>query len=171
MRVMTCLICLLAASLVLAGCGAKKPVITEGASVKFNYTLTVDGKVMDSSEGREPLACVQGSHQIVPGLEEQLLGMKVGESKTVTVPPEKGYGQRDTTAVRQVPLTSFANPESLRVDGVVRGESEGRRIAARVTQIGPDTVTLDFNHPLAGKTLVFDITITEIVPPAKPAAG
>jgi FKBP-type peptidyl-prolyl cis-trans isomerase SlyD len=69
-----------------------------------------------------------------------------------------------------VPLNNFANPESLHVDGVVRGVGEGgQRIAARVAHVGPDSVTLDFNHPLAGKTLVFDITITEVVPPAKGA--
>lgn len=165
---------LLLASLAIAGCGLlkKEPKIEAGSSVKFHYTLTVDGQQFDSSTGREPMAYVQGKQMIVPGLEEQLTGMKVGEKKTVTVAPEQGYGPSNPMAVQTVPRAVFNNPDSLHVGDMVRGSANGQAFPARVAAITPDSITVDMNHPLAGKTLVFDVEIIEVTPAAeKPAQG
>jgi FKBP-type peptidyl-prolyl cis-trans isomerase SlyD len=160
---------LLSFALALAGC-AKKPVIKEGSSVKINYTLKVDGEVVDSSEGREPYAFVQGQHEVVPGLEEQLVGLKVGDQRTITVTPEKGYGTSNPAAVQDVPRAAFGDADSLKPGDIVRGNSGGREFAARVVEITSDTIKLDMNHPLAGKTLVFDITVIEVLEAGKETA-
>jgi FKBP-type peptidyl-prolyl cis-trans isomerase SlyD len=159
---------LLAVLPALAGCGLlkKEPRIEEGSSVKIHYTLTVDGQQVDTSSGREPLAFVQGQHMIIVGLEEELAGMKAGEKKTVTVAPEEGYPS-NPLAVQTVPRSAFSNPDSLQVGDVVRGNSQGRDFPARVTVITPDSITVDMNHPLAGKTLVFDVEVIEITPPSE----
>lgn len=163
---------LLAAALAAAGCGLfkKEPVIETGASVKFHYTLTVDGQQFDSSAGREPLPFVVGHNDIVPGLETQLVGMKVGEKKSITVAPEQGYGPSNPMAIQTVPRAAFSNPDSLHVGDMVRGNSNGQAFPARIAAITPDSITVDMNHPLAGKTLVFDVEIIEITPAGKEAA-
>lgn len=166
--------CLLVGILALAGCrlGAKSPTIKDGSSVKFNYVLHVDGAVVDSSGSRGPLAFVEGQHGIVPGLEEAMLGLKVGDKKTITVSPEKGYGPPNPDAIRKAPKTAFSQPNDLKPGDMVRGNAGGRPFAARVVSVDADSIHLDMNHPLAGKTLVFDITVTEVLEPgAKPAAA
>ena len=158
---------ILLAALALTSCnksklGGNSTVVQKGSAVKINYTLTVDGKVLDSSVGQEPLSYIQGANQIVPGLEEELQGLKAGDKKKVTVAPEKGYGIRDQSAVRKVPKTSFQNMEGLQVGSVVSGQSNGRKFQATVAGIEAKEITLDFNHPLAGKTLNFDIEVVEV---------
>ena len=89
--------------------------IKEGSKVKFDYTLTVDGKVADTSAGRGPLEYTHGAGHIIPGLEEELLGMKVGDKKTVKVAPEKGYGKVLEEAIRRVPKEAIGGAENLKV--------------------------------------------------------
>lgn len=136
--------------------------IKNGSKVSINYTLKVDGNVVDTSAGREPLTYVHGSGQIIPGLETEITGMEKGDKKSVEVTPEKGYGQRDPRAVQNVPKTAFNEPDKLQVGGVITGEANGQPFQAMVTGISDDEVTLDMNHPLAGKTLNFDIEIVEV---------
>ncbi len=133
-----------------------------GSNVSMNYTLKVDGKVVDTSEGHEPLVFVLGSGQIIPGLDEQLVGMKKGDKKHVVVSPDKGYGELDEKAVQKVPRTAFQGMKDMKVGDVVTGRTEDQEIHARVASIGKDEVTLDFNHPLAGKTLEFDVEIVSV---------
>ncbi len=129
--------------------------IKEGSKVKFDYTLTVDGKVADTSAGRGPLEYTHGAGHIIPGLEEELTGMKVGDKKTVKVAPEKGYGKVLEEAIRRVPKEAIGGAEHLKVGDMVGA-------SAVVKEITDKEVVLDFNHPLAGKELTFDVEIKEI---------
>lgn len=136
--------------------------IKQGSKVKFDYTLTVDGKVEDTSKGRGPLAYEHGAGHIIIGLEEELLGMKVGDKKTVTVSPEKGYGLVQEEAIRRVPKEAIGGATNLKVGDMVGASNAGHTFRAVVKEITDKEVVLDFNHPLAGKTLVFDVEIKEI---------
>lgn len=127
--------------------------IKEGSKVKFDYTLTVDGKVADTSAGRGPLEYTHGAGHIIPGLEEELTGMKVGDKKTVKVAPE---------AIRRVPKEAIGGAEHLKVGDMVGASNEGHTFRAVVKEITDKEVVLDFNHPLAGKDLTFDVEIKEI---------
>lgn len=136
--------------------------IKEGSKAKFDYTLTVDGKVADTSAGRGPLEYTHGAGMIIPGLEKELLGMKVGDKKTVTVKPEEGYGLVLQEAIKRVPKEAISNANELKVGDMVGTSNGGHTFRAVVKEIGEKEITLDFNHPLAGKELVFDVEIKEI---------
>ena len=137
--------------------------IQDGRTVKIDYTLTVDGAVVDSSDGRGPLSYVQGQGQIIPGLERQLVGLHVGDAKEVTVSPDEGYGQMNPKAVREVPKTQLPADLTLAVGMVLRGTNkEGSPFRARIQKVEPETVTLDLNHPLAGKTLQFKVKVVSV---------
>ena len=136
--------------------------IKEGSKAKFDYTLTVDGKVADTSAGRGPLEYTHGAGMIIPGLEKELLGMKVGDKKTVTVKPEEGYGLVLQEAIKRVPKEAISNANELKVGDMVGASNGGHTCGAVVKEIGEKEITLDFNHPLAGKELVFDVEIKEI---------
>lgn len=136
--------------------------IKPGSTVSMNYTLKVGGKTVDSSIGKEPLVYVQGAGNIIPGLEKFLEGMAVGEKKHVVVPPEEGYGVRDPQATKKIPKTAFTDPGNMKVGDVISGSMQGQEFQATVASVGKSDVTLDFNHPLAGKTLNFDVEIMDI---------
>src|SRR6266545_3962131 len=143
---------------------AAKPavVIQTGSMVAFDYTLTDEsGTVIDSSKGKEPMHYVHGKGQIIPGLEKELAGMPVGGEKKVTVKPEEGYGPVDPRAFQEVPKDKLP-PEALKVGTVLTASGPQGQVPVRVHEIKENTVIMDFNHPLAGKTLLFDIKITEI---------
>lgn len=157
-----------------AACNQAPSAIAKGTQVSINYTLTVDGKVFDTSTGKGPLTYLAGSGQIIPGLDEALIGLKKGDKKQVTIPPEKGYGPIEPKAVQKVPRASFGNTKGLKVGMVVTGQQGGRPIQAKVVKMDSKDVTLDMNHPLAGKTLVFDIEVMDIQKakaPAPPTQG
>lgn len=137
--------------------------ISDGKTVSMEYTLTLENKeIIDTNVGKEPLTFVQGSHEIIPGLENELLGMRKGESKHVTVAPEQGYGPHDPGAVLEVPIDQIP-PDARKVGTQLQGKDpEGRVVHPRVAKVNEQTVVLDFNHPLAGKTLYFDVTILDI---------
>jgi len=146
---------------------AAKPAlaIQAGSMVAFDYTLTDEsGKVIDTSKGKEPMHYVHGKGQIIPGLEKELAGMTVGGEKKVTVKPEDAYGPVNPQAFQEVPKDKIP-AEALKVGAVLTATGpEGQRVPVRVHEIKENTVVMDFNHPLAGKTLLFDIKITEIKP-------
>lgn len=137
--------------------------VSTGKQVSIEYTLTLeDETVVDSNVGAEPLTFIQGSHNIIPGLESALDGMKVGESKQVTVAPEDAYGFVNEDSVSEIEKT-YIPEDSLKVGAVLQGQSpDGRVIIARVVEITEETVMLDYNHPLAGKTLNFDVEIMNV---------
>ena len=146
---------------------AAKPAlaIQAGSMVAFDYTLTDEkGNVIDTSKGKEPMHYVHGKGQIIPGLEKELAGMTVGSEKKVTVKPEDAYGPVNPQAFQEVPKDKIP-PEALKVGAVLTATGpEGQHVPVRVHEIKENTVVMDFNHPLAGKTLQFDIKITEIKP-------
>jgi FKBP-type peptidyl-prolyl cis-trans isomerase 2 len=137
--------------------------IQAGSMVGLEYTLTLeDGTKVDSNVGGEVLRLQQGSGQIVPGLDKELIGMTVGESKQVTVAPDEAYGQVDPAGFTEIPISEL--PEDGREPGtmLMTRDPHGNTRRLRVHKVEGETVTLDFNHPLAGKTLTFDVTIREI---------
>jgi len=136
--------------------------IKKGSQVKLHYKLSVDDEVVDSSQNGEPLSYTHGQEEIVPGLEEQLEGMGVGEKKNATVVPEQGYGVYSEEGLQTVARSAFKDPSGLKPCDVVSGQAEGQAFEARVTEIGDDEITLDLNHPLAGKTLEFEVEIVEV---------
>ena len=149
---------------------AAKPqtVVQAGAEVSFDYTLTDDsGKVIDTSQGKEPMHYTHGKGQIIPGLEKEITGMAVGGEKKVTVKPEDAYGPVDTRAFQEVPKDKLP-AEALKVGTVLMAQGpQGQGVPVRVHEIKDKTVIMDFNHPLAGKTLSFAIKITDVKAAAK----
>lgn len=136
-------------------------------TVQFEYTLTVDGAVVDTSNGRAPLQYVHGQNQIIPGLERALAGLRVGDSKEVTVSPDDGYGPVDPNAFIEVSRKELPQNIAPEVGMVLSGtDPTGQPLRAKIAKVDPETVKLDLNHPLAGKTLYFKIKIVEITPPA-----
>ena len=136
--------------------------IKEGSKVAIDYTLTVDGKLTDTSKGRGPLEYVQGSGQIIAGLDRALLGLKQGDKKSVDIPAKDAYGEVNPAAKRAVPKTSIQNADALKVGDVVGASSGGQSFRAVISRIGNHEVELDFNHPLAGKQLHFDVEIISV---------
>ena len=141
-----------------------KLTVQAGREVSLEYTLTLDNKtVFDTNVGQDnPLTYTPGQHQIIPGLESALTGMAVGESKNVTVAPKDGYGEVNPEAFQTVPKENLP-PEALKVGTLLQGkDASGRIVRPLVTAVNKDTVVLDFNHPLAGKTLNFDVKVVDI---------
>jgi FKBP-type peptidyl-prolyl cis-trans isomerase SlyD len=143
---------------------ADKPeLVADDVVVSLAYKLTVDGEVLDESEADDALQFLQGHRNIIPGLESQLNGMKVGESKTVVVPPETGYGEVDKESIDEIPVSEF--PEDVTPEVGLELEikdKEGNEMYGRVLSIQKDTVTMDFNHPLAGKELHFEVKVVDL---------
>lgn len=143
-------------------------VIQSGSDVSFDYTLTDEsGAVIDSSKGKAPMHYIHGQGQIIPGLEKELAGMTVGGQKKVTVKPEDAYGPIDPRAFQEVPKEKLP-ADALKVGAMLMAQGpQGQGVPVRVHEIKEKTVIMDFNHPLAGKTLSFDIKVTEIKAAAK----
>jgi len=139
--------------------------VTKGDLVQVHYTGKLsDGEEFDSSRGEEPLKVEIGAGQLIQGFEDSLLGMSIGESKTVIIPPDQAYGLRHEEMVRAVTLDQL--PDGLEVqEGMIleSSDQQGHRVELRVTEIDGDKVVLDMNHPLAGETLTFDIEVVEII--------
>lgn len=135
--------------------------VADDLVVAIEYTLTVDGEMIDTSEGEGPLEYLHGHANIIPGLEKELDGMSVGESKKVEVSPEEGYGELDDEAILEIPREEF--PENVPLQPGIELEitdDEGDTMFATIVEIGDENILLDTNHPLAGKTLHFDVTVT-----------
>jgi FKBP-type peptidyl-prolyl cis-trans isomerase SlyD len=131
--------------------------------VSLDYTLKVDGEIVDSSEGMEPLQFIQGQGQIIPGLETELYGMSVGDRKNVTVPPERGYGDVDPENFAEIPRAEFP-PEIPLQPGIQleMTDQDGDVLDARIVSVDSENVRLDFNHPLAGKELNFSVEVIDL---------
>lgn len=136
-----------------------------GDTVRVHYTGTLDdGSQFDSSEGRDPLEFTVGSGQVIPGFESAVEGMDIGESKKVKLAAEEAYGERNDEALQQVPKTMFPEDQAPVCGAVVELQApDGRRLAAVIEAIGEEEITLDFNHPLAGKDLTFEIELVEVI--------
>lgn len=129
----------------------------------LEYTLTNDsGEIVDTSEGDEPLAYIQGIGNLVPGLEEELEGKSQGDELKVTVPPEKGYGVRDESLVQEVDKSVFQGVDELRVGMQFQAQGDDGVQVIWVTEVNNDEVTIDGNHPLAGETLTFELKVVDV---------
>lgn len=134
-----------------------------GDTVRVHYTGRLDdGTIFDSSEGREPLEFTLGSGQVIPGFEEAVTGMEVGGSSTITVEPEKAYGQRHEEAVQQVPRADIPADIDLEVGMQLQASGPQGDMVVTVVELSEDAVKLDANHPLAGRELTFDVELVEI---------
>jgi FKBP-type peptidyl-prolyl cis-trans isomerase 2 len=137
--------------------------ITQGKTVAITYTLTLEnGQVVDSNVDQEPLTYIQGEEQLIFGLEQALEGKQSGETLQVSIPPEEAYGPISTDAYIDVPLEQL--PEEGRQPGAVITAvgPQGQELEGVVTTIQEQTATVDFNHPLAGQMLHFDVTIVSV---------
>lgn len=137
--------------------------ITTGSVVLFDYTLTDDdNELIDSSKDGGPLAYLHGEGQIVKGLERVMEGKKAGESFSVTVEPEEAYGLSDPSKIAVVPSHQIEGGDELEEGMQLEASNDQGEQIVVVTKIEGNNVTLDGNHPLAGMTLHFDITIREV---------
>jgi FKBP-type peptidyl-prolyl cis-trans isomerase SlyD len=137
--------------------------VADGQVVAMNYTLKVDGETIDASEDHGPIEFLQGQGNIIPGLERELYGMAVGESKDVVVVPEDGYGEIDSEAFMEVPRDQFPEDIPMEVGTLIEMHNESDQpLDARIESVGEETVRLDFNHPLAGKQLNFSVKIASL---------
>jgi FKBP-type peptidyl-prolyl cis-trans isomerase SlyD len=131
--------------------------------VTINYTLTDEtGSLIESSEGQEPLTYLHGVGNLIPGLEASLEGKSAGASMKVSVPPEEAYGVWDQEKVMDIPKSQFSGVESVEAGMQFSVQSEAGEEVVTVSKVEGDTVTIDANHPLAGRTLTFDVTIVGI---------
>jgi FKBP-type peptidyl-prolyl cis-trans isomerase SlyD len=141
--------------------------VENGSNVSIEYTLKDEGgQVLDTNKGKNPLTFTQGQQQIIPGLERELVGMHAGEEKKVVVKPEDGYGPVVPNAQTEVPKDAVPK-EGLKVGTPLMARSgSGETRPVVVKEIKENTVVLDLNHPLAGKTLFFDVKVLGVEPPA-----
>jgi len=135
-----------------------------GDNVKIHYTGKLeDGTVFDSSAGREPLEFTIGSGQVIPGFEEAVLGMRTGESKNVTIPSDKAYGERNEQLIIEVPREQVPPDINPELDQKLQmGGPNGELIVVTVVDLNDDAIVLDANPPLAGKNLIFDLELVSI---------
>jgi len=142
--------------------------VADDLVVTIDYTLTVEGEVLDSSEEEGPLEYLHGYQNIIPGLEREMAGMKVGEKKKVTVAPVDAYGEIEDDAIVDVPRNEF--PKDLPLEAGLELEvtdKDKNIMLATILEVSEDTVTLDTNHPLAGKTLHFEISVLDLRSPTE----
>ena len=155
---------LLLGAILISGCNGGSNTAQNGNIVQVHYTGTLqDGTMFDTSVGREPLEFTLGEDRMIQGFEQAVLGMKTGESKTVTIPAKDAYGPHNadmTLVVNREELPEDITPEvgqQLEMTG-----SDGGTIIVIITEVSDTTVTLDANHPLAGKDLTFEIELVSI---------
>lgn len=135
----------------------------EGDTVRVHYTGTLsDGSIFDSSHGREPLEFTLGAGRVIAGFEEAVNGMAPGEERKVTVPAAQAYGSRRDELVFEVPRAQFPDDLQPAVGLEVQLTQGGQRAVARIAEVTEETVTLDANHPLAGRDLTFDLELVGI---------
>jgi FKBP-type peptidyl-prolyl cis-trans isomerase 2 len=136
--------------------------VSNGKVISLQYTLKLeDGQVVDTNVGGDALTYTHGTNQIIRGVEAAVDGMEVGQAKQAIVPPTEGYGDPDPNSFHEVPKDNL--PREIQVGTQLHGkDATGREIRPIVSAIKEETVLLDFNHPLAGKTLYFDLKVVNI---------
>ena len=147
--------------------------VEAGSAVQVHYTGKLeDGTVFDTSRDREPLNFVVGEGQVIPGFEKAVIGMEPGDSTTTEVPPEEGYGTRREDLVVQVAADRISDDLSPEVGQQLQLRlNDGRQVPVIVKSVNEGTVTIDANHPLAGKKLVFDIEVVDVGENGESEAG
>jgi FKBP-type peptidyl-prolyl cis-trans isomerase SlyD len=137
--------------------------VQDGKLVSIEYTLRLDDlSVVETNAGEAPLQYTQGAHEIFPGLEQALTGLDVGDSRRVTVPPEEGYGPVDPAGFHEVEKR-LVPEEAWEVGAILLAKDRtGEERPLRVHEVREQTVVVDLNHPLAGKTLIFDVKVLSV---------
>ena len=139
--------------------------VEDNLVVTLDYTLIVEDEVMDSTADGEPIQFIQGIGQIIPGLENALYGLQVGDKEIIVVQPEDAYGEFDPESTEIAKKEEFSEEVPLDVGTFLDfSDDEGEVLSAQIIEENEDTVTLDFNHPLAGKILHFEITVIDLRP-------
>jgi len=144
--------------------GSEDMTISQNKVVSIHYKVANadNEEVIDSSEGGEPMTYLHGARNIIPGLEQALEGKGVGDEVAVTIAPEDAYGEYSDDCVQQVPIEAFAEMEKVEPGMSVTAQTEGGQVNLVVTEVAEATVTVDANHPLAGKSLQFDVTVEAV---------
>lgn len=138
--------------------------IEAGKTVKVHYKGTLaDGAVFDSSDGRDPIEFEIGSGQVIPGFDAAVAALDVGQTETINIPSAEAYGESRDEMVGQIPRTELPEDLEPEVDMVLSMQSPEGEMPVRIVEVAEDTVTLDANHPLAGKDLTFELTLVEIL--------
>lgn len=135
-----------------------------GDTVKVHYTGKLEnGEVFATSKNRQPLECIVGGGTLLAGIERGIIGMEIGESKTIKIPPEEAFGYRHEELVVPVMHSEFPDYITPKIGRRLKiRRPDGSVITVTITDLDEDTITLDANHPLAGYTLLFDIELVEI---------
>jgi FKBP-type peptidyl-prolyl cis-trans isomerase SlyD len=137
--------------------------IAQNKVASFNYTLKDDsGKVIDSSEGRQPLEYVHGSGGIIPGLESAMAGKQEGDAFHVVIPAADAYGEKSDKLIQAVPRSNFGGIPKIEVGMQFQARTPQGMHVVTVVSVDDENVTVDGNHPLAGQTLHFDVTIVGV---------
>ena len=138
--------------------------VTSGNTVSVHYKGTLnDGSQFDSSYDRgEPIQFTIGEGQMIPGFEKNVVGMSIGEAKEFTLAPADAYGDHNPAAIQEVPKQMFPNDFAFQVGEIVQGEQNGNPLIAKIVSEQDETVTLDFNHPMAGQDLTFNIEVVSL---------
>lgn len=138
---------------------------TSGDTVKIHYTGKLeDGTVFDTSADGEPLEFTLGEGRVIPGFEEGVEGMEVGETRTISFPPDKGYGDHSSDLVFEVDRSNLPPDMDPEVgDQLALQSADGEKVAVTVSETSESSVTLDANHPLAGQELTFEVELVDIV--------
>lgn len=138
--------------------------IEAGKTVKVHYTGTLaDGTVFDSSDGRDPISFEIGGGQVIPGFENAIVVMEVGQTDTVHIPCAEAYGEARPEMIGEIPRTELPDDLEPEVDMVLAMHSPEGEMPVRIVEVGDETITLDANHPLAGHDLTFELTLVEVV--------
>ena len=137
--------------------------ITAGSVVRFEYTVSDEnGEVLQSNRGKEPVSYTHGKHEIIAGLENGLSDMEVNQEKIIRVSPEEAYGEVDPKGFKEVPKRDLPVSDPQVGTPLSARGPQGEELLIQIREVKPDTVVLDFNHPLAGKTLNFDVKVLVI---------
>jgi FKBP-type peptidyl-prolyl cis-trans isomerase 2 len=137
--------------------------VKEGDTVSVNYTGKFeDGEIFDTSliEGREPIKATIGAKQVIPGFENGLIDMIVGEKKTIEIEPEEAYGSYKPEMIFDVPKEQF--PEGVKPGDILNAQSQMGPVNVTIVEVGDETIKIDANHPLAGKKLIFELELIGI---------
>ncbi|MCK4521880.1 MAG: peptidylprolyl isomerase [Nanoarchaeota archaeon] len=137
--------------------------IKKGDKVKVEYTGTLDdGTVFDTSEGKQPLEFEAGAGQLIKGFDEAIMGMEKGEEKEIKLTPEKAYGDHNPELIKKIPRDKIPVPEGKEIKPgmmLALGTPDGKQIPAKITEVTDKEITIDLNHPLAGKNLNFKVKV------------
>ena len=138
--------------------------VQKGDQVKVHYNgKLTDGTTFDSSQGREPLQFTAGSGQVIKGFDDAVIGMTAGDKKTVNIPVNEAYGERDDNMTMEYPVSDFPADMKPEVGMELQmGDNTGNVFPVVITEVNGDMVMLDANHPLAGKYLIFDLELVAI---------